>query len=249
MTTAIGVDIGGSGIKGAVVDLGRGDFAGERIRIETPQPAVPDAMAEVVARIVSELGDPGPVGCTLPSVVRSGTVHSAANIDPSWIGTDAEALMEAAVGRPVAVLNDADAAGVAEQRFGAAADRTGVVIVLTLGTGIGSALLLDGRLVPNTEFGHLELDGHEAEHRAAAQVRKAEELSWSEWGARLDRYLHHVEDLFSPDLFVLGGGVSRKHDKFLSELTVETEVVPAALRNRAGIVGAAAVAAERRPTD
>jgi polyphosphate glucokinase len=239
MATSIGIDIGGSGIKGAVVELDDGEFVGERCRIPTPRPATPEAVAEVVAEVVATLDGDGPVGCTLPAVVRDGVAESAANIDDAWIGTDGEALIGAATGRPTTLLNDADAAGLAEQRFGAARGHGGVVLVLTLGTGIGSGLLVDGRLVPNTELGHLELDGHDAESRAAASVRKSEHLSWPKWAQRLDRYLHHVEDLFSPDLFVLGGGVSRKHDRFMPLLTVDTEVVPAALRNRAGIVGAA----------
>jgi polyphosphate glucokinase len=172
-------------------------------------------------------------------VVRNGVAASAANIDDTWIGADAEQVIGQATGRRTTVLNDADAAGVAEQRFGAAQDRDGVVIVLTLGTGIGSAILIDGRLLPNTELGHLEIDGHDAESRAAASVRESHDLSWHKWAKRLDRYLHHVEDLFSPDLFVLGGGVSKKHDRFVPLLTVDTAVVPATLRNRAGIVGAA----------
>ena len=175
----------------------------------------------------------------LPAVVRNGVAASAANIDDGWIGTDAEAVIGEATGRPTVVLNDADAAGIAEHRFGAAEARDGVVIVLTLGTGIGSAVLIDGRLLPNTELGHLELDGYDAEKRAASSVRKTDDLSYKHWAERLDHYLHHVADLFSPDLFVLGGGVSKKHDRFIPLLTVATEVVPATLRNRAGIVGAA----------
>jgi polyphosphate glucokinase len=239
MTTAIGIDIGGSGIKGAVVDLDDGAFIGDRHRIPTPHPATPEAVAEVVAEVVTALKADGPVGCTLPAVVRNGVAASAANIDDTWIGADAEQVIGQATGRRTTVLNDADAAGVAEQRFGAAQDRDGVVIVLTLGTGIGSAILIDGRLLPNTELGHLEIDGHDAESRAAASVRESHDLSWHKWAKRLDRYLHHVEDLFSPDLFVLGGGVSKKHDRFVPLLTVDTAVVPATLRNRAGIVGAA----------
>jgi polyphosphate glucokinase len=239
MATSIGIDIGGSGIKGAVVDLADGAFVGERHRIDTPQPATPEAVAGVVAEVATVLGEDGPVGCTLPAIVRHGVADSAANIDDSWIGTDVAAVIGEATGRPTTVLNDADAAGLAECRYGAARGRDGVVIVLTLGTGIGSALLLDGQLVPNTELGHLELDGHLAESRAAAAARKADDLSWPEWAARLDRYLHHVVRLFSPDLLVLGGGVSRKNERFVPLLTVDTEVVPATLRNRAGIVGAA----------
>lgn len=239
MRTSIGVDIGGSGIKGAVVDLDAGEFVGERDRIKTPRPATPEAVAKVVAEVVGALDSDGPVGCTLPAVVRNGVAASAANIDDAWIGVDARVVIGRATGRPTTVLNDADAAGIAEHRFGAAKDRDGVVIVLTLGTGIGSAVLIDGRLLPNTELGHLELDGHDAETRAAASARKADGLSYKQWSHRLDRYLHHVEGLFSPDLFVLGGGVSKHHDRFVPLLTVTTEVVPAALRNQAGIVGAA----------
>jgi polyphosphate glucokinase len=239
MATSIGIDIGGSGIKGAVVDLDDGAFVGDRLRIDTPHPATPEAVAEVVAEVVAGLEIEGPVGCTLPAVVHNGVAASAANIDDAWIGVNAETVIGEATGRRVTVLNDADAAGVAEHRFGAAQGRGGVVIVLTLGTGIGSAVLTDGRLVPNTELGHLELDGHDAETRAASSVRETHDLSWPKWAERLDRYLHHVEALFSPDLFVLGGGVSRKHEKFVPRLTVTTEVVPAILRNRAGIVGAA----------
>jgi polyphosphate glucokinase len=244
MRTAVGIDIGGSGIKGAVVDLDEGDFAADRIRVDTPQPATPAAVAATVSDVLDGLGGNGPVGCTLPAVVRRGVAHSAANIDPEWIGVDAEGLLGEAAGRPVTVLNDADAAGLAESRFGAAQDRDGVVLVLTFGTGIGSALFIDGRLVPNTELGHLELDGVDAEARASAAARKGDDLSWPEWADRVDRYLHHLEGLFSPDLFVVGGGVSRKHDRFLPRLTVSTEVVPALLRNRAGIIGAAQAAAE-----
>jgi len=239
MATSIGIDIGGSGIKGAVVDLNVGAFIGERIRIDTPRPATPEAVAAVVAEMVTVLDVGGPVGCTLPAVVHNGVAASAANIDKTWIGVNAERLVAEATGRRATVLNDADAAGLAEQRFGAAGGRDGVVIVLTLGTGIGSAILIDGHLLPNTELGHLELDGHDAESKASAAVRKADDLSWKVWAARLDHYLHHVEALFSPDLFVLGGGVSRKHDRFMPLLTVDTEVVPATLRNQAGIVGAA----------
>jgi len=242
--TAVGIDIGGSGIKGAPVDLKLGEFITERVKIATPQPATPEAIAPVVAEIVAGAGD-GPVGVTFPAVIHHGVALSAANVDRSWIGTDVEALMSEAVGRPVHVVNDADAAGVAEVRFGAAKDVSGVVLMTTLGTGIGSALFIDGRLVPNTELGHLEIDGHNAESRAAASVREEEDLGWTEWAERLQVYYSRVEALFTPDLIVVGGGVSREADRFLPKLRLRTPIVPAALRNTAGIVGAAWLASKR----
>jgi polyphosphate glucokinase len=241
----LGVDIGGSGVKGAPVDLETAELADERKRVETPQPSTPEAVAGAVAEVVGTFDTPGAIGCTFPGIVQRGVIRSAANVDAAWIGTDAAALFGEAVGREVVVLNDADAAGLAEARFGAAKDRAGVVLVLTFGTGIGSALLNDGELVPNTELGHVELDGHDAEDRAAAAVRDDEGLSWDEWGARVDRYLDHLELLFTPDLFVIGGGVSKRFDKFSHLLHTTAEIVPAALRNHAGIVGAALVAAGR----
>ena len=246
---ALGVDVGGSGIKGATVDLSTGELTRERLRIETPQPATPEAVAAVVGEVVShfldELGD-GPVGVTIPGVVTGGVVRSAANIDPSWIGTDIDALLTERLGRPVHAVYDADAAGVAEARFGAARDSRGLVIVTTLGTGIGSALLLDGRLVPNSELGHLEIDGHDAESRAASSAREDEKLSWEQWAVRLQRYYGVVEDLLWPSLIVVGGGVSKKSDKFLPLLHLRAPIVPATLRNQAGIVGAAVLAAEEQ---
>ncbi len=249
MAARLGVDIGGSGVKGAPVDLSTGELVAERRRLETPQPSTPDAVAAAMAEVVGAFATDGPIGCTFPGIVQQGVVRSAANMDPSWIDTDAAALFADATGRPVVVLNDADAAGLAEARFGAARGREGVVLVLTFGTGIGSALLNDGELVPNTELGHLELDGHDAESRAAAAVREDEDLSWEEWGERVDRYLQHLEWLFTPDLFVVGGGVSKRFDKFADQLHLKTEIVPAELRNNAGIAGAALVAAglEERP--
>ena len=246
---ALGVDVGGSGIKGATVDLSTGELTHERLRIETPQPATPEAVAAVVGEVVShflnELGD-GPVGVTIPGVVTGGVVRTAANIDPSWIGTDIDTMLTERLGRPVHVVNDADAAGVAEARFGAARDSRGLVLVTTLGTGIGSALLLDGRLVPNSELGHLEIDGHDAESRAASSAREDENLSWEQWAARLQRYYGVVEDLLWPSLIVVGGGVSKKSDKFLPLLHLRAPIVPATLRNQAGIVGAAVLAAEEQ---
>ena len=241
----LGIDIGGSGIKGAPVDLESGQLARSRKKILTPQPSTPEAVAAVVVELVTHFDWEGPIGCTLPSVVRHGIVHSAANIDKGWIGVDGEKLLRKATGQNVTLLNDADAAGIAEMRFGAGRDRDGVVFILTFGTGIGSGVFVDGRLHPNTELGHLEFKGMDAEHYAAARVREAEKLSYKKWGARVNEYLEHLEDVFSPDLFIIGGGVSRKLEKFEQYLVVETEVVPAQLRNEAGIVGAALIARDR----
>lgn len=240
-----GIDIGGSGIKGAPVDLDTGTLLTDRHRIRTPQPATPDAVAGVVCEVAGHFGWAEPFGCTFPAVVTHGVTRTAANVDPSWVDTDAESLLRKATGHDVLVVNDADAAGYAELAFGAARHRSGVILVTTLGTGIGSALIVDGRLVPNTELGHLELDGHDAETRASDAAREREGLSWERWAKRLQRYYRHVEDLFWPDLIVIGGGVSKKADKFLPLLDLRTEVVPAALRNEAGIVGAALLAHER----
>jgi polyphosphate glucokinase len=240
-----GIDFGGSGIKGAPVDLDEGDFAADRERTPTPSPSTPDAVAEVFAELLGRFPDSqGAVGVTVPGVVRHGVVRSAANIDQAWLGTDADALFTKATGRDVHVVNDADAAGLAEVRYGAARGRQGLVIVTTLGTGIGSALVHDGVLVPNSELGHLEIDGHDAEDRAANSAREDEDLSWEKWAARLTTYYRTLEKLFSPELFVVGGGVSKKADHFLPLLDLDTEIVPAVLRNKAGIVGAALYAAE-----
>ncbi len=245
MDQGFGIDIGGSGIKGAPVDLTTGSLAADRHRIPTPQPSTPDAVADVVAQVVAHFGWEGPVGVTFPAVVTHGITRTAANVDKSWIGTDAERLFSDAVGQAVTVVNDADAAGVAEVAFGAARGRDGVVIVTTLGTGIGSALLLDGQLVPNTELGHLEIDGADAETRASDAAREREDLSWERWAQRLQRFYGHLEFLFSPDLFVVGGGVSKKSHKFLPLLDLQTEIVPAGLKNEAGIVGVAMLAAQQ----
>ena len=226
-------------MKAAVVDLDTGTLASSRLRIDTPRPATPDAMAEVVAELVKGHGWDGPVGCAFPAVVHHGVVRSAANIDPSWVGVDADALFTETIGRRVTMINDADAAGVAEVRFGAGRGIDGVVLVLTFGTGIGSGLFVDGTLVPNTEFGHLELDGVDAETRAAASARKREDLSWSRWARRVQKYLRHVEALLSPELIVVGGGASKQHEKWLPLIDVRTEVVPAEMANNSGIIGAA----------
>lgn len=242
--TGFGIDIGGTGTKGAPVDLADGSLRGERFRIDTPQPATPDALADVCARIVDHFDDvPGTIGVAVPAVVQHGVARTAANIDEAWIDTDVDALFTERLGREVHVVNDADAAGIAEARYGAARDRDGLVCLLTLGTGIGSALLLDGRLVPNSELGHLEIDGRIAEKWAATSVRNAEDLSWQEWAERLQVYFERVERLVSPDLFVVGGGVSKNADQFLPLLDLRTEIVVAEHRNNAGIIGAATLTA------
>jgi polyphosphate glucokinase len=244
-TRGFGIDIGGSGIKGCVVDLDAGALDGERLRIPTPQPSTPDAVADVVAQVVQKFDWQGPVGVTLPCVIKHGVALTAANVDKGWMNTDAAALFAQRLGRKpeeVTVLNDADAAGMAEIRYGDAADHKGTVVLLTFGTGIGSAVFLDGKLVPNTEFGHLEVDGHDAEKRAAASVKDEKDLSWDEWTHRVSRYLRALEDLIWPDLIIAGGGVSKKAEKWLPLLKVRTKVVAATLQNDAGIVGAAAAA-------
>lgn len=238
----LGVDIGGSGIKGAPVNLDKGVFADDRVRIDTPDDATPEAVADIVADIIDEfddIDDDSPVGITVPAVVHHGVVRTAANIDSSWIGTDADALFTRRLDRPVHVVNDADAAGVAEMHYGAGRGNDGVVLLTTLGTGIGSALFRGGELLPNTELGHLELDGHDAETRAASSVREEEDLSWEEWAERLQRYYSHVENLLWPDLIIVGGGVSKKAHKFLPLLHLRAPIVAAELRNDAGIIGAA----------
>ncbi|MCX4669628.1 ROK family protein [Streptomyces sp. NBC_01381] len=240
-----GVDIGGSGIKGAPVDLDRGDLAQERHKVLTPHPATPDGVADKVREVVEHFAWKGPVGATFPGVITDGTARTAANVDKSWIGTDIQALASDRLGGvPVTVLNDADAAGVAEMHFGAGRGHKGTVLLLTFGTGIGSALFTGGRLVPNTELGHLELHGHDAEKRASSKAKEDEDLSWEHWARRVQKYLAHVEMLFSPELVIIGGGVSRKAEKFLPLIKgIRAELVPAQLQNNAGIVGAAMAAA------
>jgi polyphosphate glucokinase len=241
-----GIDIGGSGIKGAVVDIVTGQLLTERQRVDTPLESTPTAVGKLVTQLVREAGWNGPVGVTFPSVIKNGVAVTAANVDKSWIGTNVDEVFTEATGMDVTVLNDADAAGLAEVRFGAAHGVRGVVILLTFGTGIGSGLFMDGVLVPNSELGHLELDGHDAESRAAASAREREDLTWHHWAKRVQRYLSHVEMLFTPDLFVVGGGVSKKADRWVPLLELRTPIKPAELQNEAGIVGAALAAAERR---
>jgi polyphosphate glucokinase len=239
----LGVDIGGSGIKGSPVDTEAGHMLGERFRIPTPEGAKPRDVAEVVAEVARHFDWKGPIGAGFPAVIQHGVARTAANVDKSWIGTDAASLLSSATGCPVRVLNDADAAGTAEMRFGAGSGHDGVVFIVTIGTGLGTALFSDGVLVPNTELGHIEMDCQDAEWQASDAARKRDDLKWREWAVRFDRYLRRIDALFWPDLFILGGGASQKMRKFEDLLTVDTEIVPAQLRNQAGIVGAA-VAAE-----
>ena len=246
MAQVLGIDIGGTGIKGAPVDVDRGTLAADRYRLLTPQPAVPAAVADVVGQVVAKFGGEGMVGATFPAVIRGGVAETAANVDKSWIGEGVAKAFERTTGRPFVVLNDADAAGLAEMRFGAGRDKQGVVMMVTLGTGIGTALFVDGTLVPNTELGHLELRGKEAEKRASEIVRENKNLGWKKWGQRVDEYLQHLEMLFSPDLFIIGGGVSKKSAKFFEFLKTRVPVVPAQLLNEAGIVGAAVAAVEAK---
>ncbi len=239
-----GIDIGGSGIKGAPVDLHKGKLADDRLRIPTPQPSTPDAVAAVVGEILDHFDWKGEFGCTFPAVVQHGVTQTAANVDKSWIGADARSTLASATGRKALVVNDADAAGVAEVEFGAADGHKGTVLVVTLGTGIGSALIANGRLVPNTELGHLEIDGYDTEKRAADSAREREDLDWEAWGGRLTRYFRHLENLIWPDLIVVGGGVSKKFDRWAPYVDSRTTIVPATLLNEAGIIGAALLAHE-----
>ncbi|WP_067664693.1 polyphosphate--glucose phosphotransferase [Nocardia miyunensis] len=237
---AFGIDIGGSGVKGAVVDLATGDLAHERIKIATPHPATPNAVAETVSELVAKADWDGPVGITLPSVMVNGIARTAANIDKSWVDTDAHQLFSLALGgREVVVLNDADAAGMAEDQYGAAKNIDGLVMLLTFGTGIGSALMYRGTLMPNTEFGHIDIGGKEAEHRAASSVKERKNLSYKEWAAQVTKVLVTLENLLWPDVFVAGGGISRDAEHWIPLLGNRTPVVAAHLRNTAGIVGAA----------
>ena len=239
------MDIGGSGIKGCLVDLEIGQLIGERVRIETPQPSLPDPVYGVVAKIVDSFGWTERIGVTFPGVMKHGVAHTAANVDKSWIGTDVDAGLEQLIPGSVITLNDADAAGIAEMRYGAGREQRGVVLMLTFGTGIGSAVFVDGHLVPNTEFGHIQVDGEDGERRASAAAREREDLDYPTWARRVDRYLDVLEAGLWPDLIIVGGGVSKKAHKWVPLLTTRTPVVPAQLQNDAGIVGAALAAHER----
>jgi len=237
---ALGIDIGGSGIKAAPVDVTTGKLLADRQKIDTPRPALPGPVADVVNKLTNSFSWSGPVGITFPGVVVDGVTRTAANLDPAWIGLDATSLFAQATGNPVRVLNDADAAGVAEVTFGAGAGEKGTVLMLTFGTGIGSALFTQGILVPNTEFGHIEIRGRDAETRASEHAKELEDLSWGKWAGRVDEYLRHMEALLSPHLIIVGGGVSKQADKWVPRLTgIRARIVPAALLNDAGIVGAA----------
>lgn len=240
----LGIDVGGSGIKGAPVDTETGELLDERYRIPTPEGAKPKDVANVVKQIAKHFDWHGPIGCCFPAAIQHGVARTAANVDQSWIGTNAEKLFSKATGCPVRVLNDADAAGLAEMRFGAGKGVDGLVLIITIGTGLGTALFIDGYLVPNTELGHIEIDGGDAELSASDAARKRDDLSWKKWASeRFDRYLCTMNALFWPDLIILGGGASKKLDKFAKHLTVEAPVVPAGTLNEAGMIGAALAAA------
>ena len=241
----LGIDIGGSGIKGAVVETDQAELLTGRYRLPTPKPSKPDAVAAAVGKVTRHLAWNGPLGCGFPAVVQNGVTKTAANVHPDWIGTDAAALFEKATGCQAFVVNDADAAGMAEVRFGAGRVRNGVILVITIGTGLGSALFVDGILVPNLELGHIEIRCKDAEWRASDAARKRDKLTWKKWGKYFDEYLHRLEDLISPDLFILGGGASKKLDRYQKYLTVSTEIEPAQFLNEAGIVGAALIAEQR----
>jgi polyphosphate glucokinase len=237
---ALGIDIGGSGIKAAPVDVTTGKFLADRMKIETPHPALPDPVANVVRRLTTYFNWSGPVGITFPGVVIDGVTRTAANMDPAWVGMDAASLLAQAAGNPVQVLNDADAAGMAEMTFGAGMGEKGTVLMLTFGTGIGSALFIQGILVPNTEFGHVEIRGRDAETRASERAKDLHGLSWGKWAEHVGEYLRHIEAVLHPDLFIVGGGVSKQSEKWVPRLTgISARIVPAALLNDAGIVGAA----------
>src|SRR6516225_5440447 len=232
-----GIDVGGSGIKGGIVDIDTGQLIGDRIKLLTPQPATPSAVAKTIAEVVNGFGWTGPLGVTYPGVVTHGVVQTAANVDKSWIGTNARDVIGAELDcQDVTILNDADAAGLAEARYGAGRDKSGLVVLLTFGTGIGSAVIHNGTLIPNTELGHLEVDGKEAEHRAASSVKERNDWSYEKWAKQVTRVLEAIENVIWPDLFIAGGGISRKADKWLHLLENRTPVVAAALQNTAGIV-------------
>ena len=246
MTRAIGVDIGGTGIKGAVVDTETGELLTERIKLETPRGGKPDDIAAVVQEIYQQLNEAAPVGICVPSVVQKGTTKSAANISDEWIGFPAQQRFEQDLGQKVVVINDADAAGLAEMRFGAGKGRSGLVIMTTLGTGIGSAMFINGQLVPNSELGHIEIGGKDYEKVASYKAKERYQLSFDRWAKRLQRYYEQLEKLFTPDLFIVGGGISKSHDLFLPKIEIETEIIPAQFRNNSGIIGAAEQAFENQ---
>ncbi|MCF8247617.1 MAG: ROK family protein [Saprospiraceae bacterium] len=236
----LGIDVGASGIKGAIVDLETGGLATERVKLSTPKPATPEAVARVVAELVNKTGYTGDIiGCGFPAIVKHGVAYSAANVDPAWIGANIETLLSEATGKKVVAVNDADAAGIAEMHFGKGKGKKGTVVLITIGSGLGSALFLDGHLVPNSEFGHLYLHGMVAEHYVSNTARKKYEMSWSGFGKRFNEYLLHLDRIFSPDLVILGGGISNEFDQYSGKLDKHLNVTTAAMFNHAGIIGAA----------
>jgi len=247
----LGIDIGGSGIKGAPIDTDTGCLLAERCRIPTPDPSAPEPVADVIAQIAAEFDWQGPIGCTFPAVMKHGVAHTAANVDKLWIGTDAASLIRHKTGCETMVLNDADAAGMAEMEFGAGKGNSGVIIMLTFGTGIGTAIFVNRQLLPNTELGHMELCSMEGEHYASDAVRKRDDLSWEQWAERANTYIQALDGLFWPDLFIIGGGVANKPDKFVKYLDTRAEIAIAGCKNEAGMIGAALAArlmAEGKPT-
>ena len=245
MSIAVGIDIGGTGIKGAAVNTKTGELASERIKLETPRGGKPNDIADVANEVFRQVNTAGPVGICLPAVVKNGISRSAANISNEWIDFNAQEIFESKLNSDVVVINDADAAGLAEIRFGAGKGVSGLVIMTTLGTGIGSAVFMDGKLVPNTELGHIEIGGKDYEKVASYRAKERYQLSYDRWAKRLQRYYEELERLFSPDLFIVGGGVSKNHELFLPKIQLETEIVPAHFRNNSGIIGAAEQAFER----
>lgn len=243
--TVLGVDVGGSSIKAALVDVSQGELVGPAVSVPTPDPSTAEAIVQSTLGLVTQFGAPGPIGIAFPSVIKRGTVYTAANIDRRCIGVNIEQLAEQVLGRSVLFLNDADAAGIAEMRFGAGVGERGTVMVLTFGTGIGSAVFFDGQLVPNTEFGHLEVDGEEAEHLASGRARSEDQLDWQEWADRVNRVLHAYHALIWPDMFILCGGVTEHYASFAHLLDSAAQIVPAKYRAQAGIVGAALAACDR----
>ncbi|MCP3928238.1 MAG: ROK family protein [Bacteroidetes bacterium] len=242
-TKVLGIDVGASGIKGGIIDIHTGELLTERLRLPTPKPATPAKVAKTFVQLVKKIGYvKGPIGCGFPAIIKKGEAHSAANIHKDWVGLDVEKLLSKATGMKVSVLNDADAAGIAEMQFGVGKNETGTVLLITIGSGLGTALFRDGHLLPNSEFGHLILHGNIAERFAADSIRKKLELSWKEWGKRFNEYLVHLDRLMAPDLVILGGGVSKRFDKFEKYLTANMRIEPAELRNNAGAVGAASYA-------
>lgn len=241
----LGIDVGASGIKGAIVDVKKGNLITERFRVPTPVPSKPKAVAKAIADVTEHFEWKGLIGVGFPSIIQNGVAKTAANIDKKWIGTNVQKLISKATGCPVSVRNDADVAGIAELQFGAGKGKKGTIILITIGSGLGSAVFTDGKLLPNSELGHLKFKGMIAEHYAADSIRKKLELSWEDWGTRFNEYLLHLELLFSPDLIILGGGASKKFEKYKNLFTINCPVVPAKLLNHAGIIGAACLASEK----